>query len=86
MKTAAQAQDDYNQAVQAQTNNNLDQAITLYQKTISEAPSEPSYLYALGTAYQAKNDLDNAISLTKKHCLLHLIILIIKKSISPLKN
>ena len=62
MKTAALAQDDYNQAVQAQTDNKLDQAITLYQKAISEASSEPSYLYALGTAYQAKNDLDNAIS------------------------
>jgi len=66
MKTANQAQDDYNQAVQAQTSNNLDQAITLYQKAISEAPSEPSYVYALGTAYQAKNDLDNAISFYEK--------------------
>ncbi len=66
MKTAAQAQDDYNQAVQAQQNNNLDQAITLYQKAISEAPSESAYPYALGTAYQAKGDIDNAISSYEK--------------------
>ncbi len=66
MKTAAQAQNDYNQAVQAQTNNNLDQSITLYQKAIDEAPSEPAYAYALGTAYQAKGDLDNAISSYEK--------------------
>ena len=66
MKSAAQAQDDYNQAVKAQQGNNLDQAITLYQKAISEAPSESAYAYALGTAYQAKGDLDNAIASYQK--------------------
>ncbi len=66
MKTSAQAQDDYNQAVQAQQNNNLDQAITLYQKAISESPSESAYSYAIGTAYQAKGDIDNAISSYEK--------------------
>ncbi len=66
MKTAAAAQDDYNQAVQAQQNNKLDDAITLYQKAIAEAPNESAYPYALGTAYQAKNDMDNAIASYEK--------------------
>ena len=66
MKSAAQSQDDYNKAVQAQQNNNLDEAITLYQKAISESPSESAYPYAIGTAYQAKGDLDNAISSYQK--------------------
>lgn len=66
MKVATQAQEDYNKAVQAQTNNNLDNAISIYQKAISQVPSEPSYVYALGTAYQAKGDVDNAISSYEK--------------------
>lgn len=66
LKTEAVAQDDYNKAVQAQSNNDLDNAISLYLKAISEDPSEPSYAYALGTAYQAKNDIDNALSYYQK--------------------
>ena len=86
MKAVAQAQDAYNQGIQAQQNNNLDQAITLYQKAIAESPNESAYPYALGTAYQAKGDMDNAISSYEKRSLFRLKTLITKKSILPPNN
>ena len=60
---AAQAyQDGYN----AQQAGKFDEAIEKYTRAVSGAPTEASYYFALGTAYDNKGDLDNAIKTYEK--------------------
>ena len=66
VKQNKDAQDAFDQGVKAQQANQLDQAISSYQKAYQLVPNEPAYNYALGTAYQAKNDIDSALDWYKK--------------------
>jgi tetratricopeptide (TPR) repeat protein len=61
LRASKDAEDAYNQGVAAQQANNLDGAISSYEKAAQLAPQEPAYLYAIGTAYQAKGDIGSAI-------------------------
>ncbi len=66
LKVTKQAQDAYDQGVKSQQANKFDEAIASYQQAIQATPNEPAYSYALGTAYQAKGDMDNALTYYKK--------------------
>lgn len=56
----ADAQNAYTEAVNLQSAGKLDEAIASYQKAIGIV-KDPAYIYGLGTAYQAKNEIDKAI-------------------------
>ncbi len=56
------ATDAYNEAVKLQDAQKYDDAINQYLKAISASPNEASFYYSLGTCYQAKNDLTNALN------------------------
>ena len=51
----------YDEAVKLQTATKYDDAIPKYLEAITIAPKEDAYVYALGTCYQAKGDIANAI-------------------------
>ncbi|HEY9715180.1 MAG TPA: tetratricopeptide repeat protein, partial [Chroococcales cyanobacterium] len=61
VKQAAAASDAYNAGVKLQQEQKYDEAIAQYQTAIQADPKEPAYPYAIATAYQAKNDMDNAV-------------------------
>jgi len=60
---ARAAAEAYDAGVKAQTATpaNNDEAVAKYLVAIAKAPKEDAYVYALGTAYQAKGDLVNAV-------------------------
>jgi len=58
---SAEAQDAYMKALKLQESGSYALAIPLYQKAIQMQPNQDAFLYALGTAYQANNDLPNAL-------------------------
>ncbi len=66
IKNNQQAGEAYDQAVKLQQAQKYDEAAALYQKAASLVPKEPSYPYAVGTAYQGKGDYDNAMSWYQK--------------------
>jgi len=56
------ADDAFQQAVKLQQSKQYDAAIDQYQKAISIQPKNQDYVFSLGTAFQAKGDIENAIS------------------------
>ena len=60
VKLAKEADEAFNKALKLQEAKNFTEAIPLYKKAVDLMPKEPAYVYALGTCYQATNDLDNA--------------------------
>jgi tetratricopeptide (TPR) repeat protein len=60
-RKASDADAAYQSAIQSQQANNFVGAIEQYKKAIALISSEPSYWYSLGTAYQANNNIDEAI-------------------------
>ncbi len=60
VKLAKDADEAFNKALKLQESKSYDEAIAQYQKAAQLMPKEPAYVYALGTCFQAKNDLDNA--------------------------
>lgn len=65
-KQSADAQNAYNEAVNLQTAQKYDESIAKYLEAIKISPNEASYYGSLGTCYQAKGDLDNAIAMYEK--------------------
>ena len=61
-----QANDAYDAGVKLQQGGNLDGAIEKYNIAIAANPTESAFVYALGTAYQAKKDYPNAIKWYQK--------------------
>ena len=59
-KNGQAAQDAYDQAVKLQQATRYDEAIPLYEKAVQLSPKEAAYVFALGSVYQAKNDLTTA--------------------------
>jgi superkiller protein 3 len=64
--TAQAASDAFNEAVKLQGDNKLDEALAKYQEALKTTPNSDSVWYSMGTCYQAKNDLDNAINAYQK--------------------
>jgi len=60
------ASDAYDAGVKLQQATKYDEAIESYQKAVQIKPKEPAYLYAIGTAYQAKGDMAKAIEFYQK--------------------
>ncbi len=56
------ADESYQKGIQLQKDSKFDEAIAEYQKAMQAVPTEFAYPFAIGTAYQAKNDLENARS------------------------
>ncbi len=61
IKSARAAADAYDAGVKAQQASQYDQAISSYQTAIAASRQESAYYYAMGTAYQAKGDMTNAV-------------------------
>ncbi|MBI2809302.1 MAG: tetratricopeptide repeat protein [Candidatus Melainabacteria bacterium] len=61
-----QANDAYDAGVKLQTSGDVDGAIAKYNEAISANGTESAFVYALGTAYQAKKDFANAIKQYQK--------------------
>lgn len=59
-------QQAYQDGFEAQKAGNFDLAIQKYSDAVAGNPSEPAYIYALGTVYDNKGDLDNAIKSYEK--------------------
>ena len=66
IKTARDAADSFDKAIKLHQEQKFDEALPLYQKAVELMPKEAAYAYALGTCYQAKNDLDSAAEWYKK--------------------
>lgn len=60
LANAKVAEDAYQAGIKLQQETKYDDAITEYQKAANAVPSEYAYPFAIGTAYQAKGDLENA--------------------------
>ncbi len=60
IKNAKTAEDAYNQGMQLQKDTKYDDAIAQYLIAAQAMPKEFAYPFAIATAYQAKNDLENA--------------------------
>lgn len=60
VKTFAAAAEAYDQGVKLQQSSQFDAAIPLYEKAMQMNPKEAAYPFALGSVYQAKNDLTTA--------------------------
>lgn len=56
----------YNDALKLQQDGKLDEAIAKYQEALKGMPNEYAVWYALGTAYQNKQDFDHAIEAYEK--------------------
>ncbi len=69
-KQSADAQNAYNDAVNLQTAQKYDESIAKYLEAIKISPNEASYYGSLGTCYQAKGDIENAIAMYEKAKLL----------------
>jgi tetratricopeptide (TPR) repeat protein len=54
------AQNLYDQGVKAQEAKNFDQAIELYKQAMQKNPKEAAYPFAVGSVYQAKDDMATA--------------------------
>jgi protein O-GlcNAc transferase len=63
---ATAAGDAFNDAVKLQGENKLDEALAKYQEALQKNNSSDSVWYSMGTAYQAKGDIDNAIKSYEK--------------------
>lgn len=63
---AAGVQQAYQDGYAAQQAGKFDEAIAKYTEAMNGNPSEPAYPFALATAYDNKNDLDNAIKYYEK--------------------
>ncbi|MEZ4543394.1 MAG: tetratricopeptide repeat protein [Cyanobacteriota/Melainabacteria group bacterium] len=63
---AEAAADAYNKGVEFQKEKKYDEAITQFQIAAQAQPNEPTYPYAIGYLYQAKEDIDNAVVYFKK--------------------
>lgn len=61
LATEKDAADAYAAAVKMQQDKQYDQAIAKYQEAIAKNAKEVDYVYSLGTAYQAKDDYENAL-------------------------
>ncbi|HEY9784708.1 MAG TPA: tetratricopeptide repeat protein [Candidatus Obscuribacterales bacterium] len=66
VKQIAEVQAAYDAAIKLQQEGKYDEAIAKYQEAIKGAPNRADIIYALGTCYHNKNDLDNAIDTYKK--------------------
>lgn len=62
IKSSKQAQDEFDQGLKLQQSGDAKAAIAHYLKASQLRQSEPAYVYALATAYQASGDLDTAIT------------------------
>lgn len=65
-KSAQIAADAYNKAVAFQKEKKYDEAIEQFQIAAKAQPSEPNYPYGIGYLYQAKGDIDNAVTYFNK--------------------
>lgn len=63
---AAEAAEAYNKGVAFQKEQKYDEAIAQFQIAAKAQPQEPTYPYAIGYLYQAKNDIDDAITYFRK--------------------
>ncbi|MEZ4486738.1 MAG: tetratricopeptide repeat protein [Cyanobacteriota/Melainabacteria group bacterium] len=63
---AEAAADAYNKGVEFQKEKKYDEAIAQFQIAAQAQPNEPTYPYAIGYLYQAKEDIDNAVVYFKK--------------------
>jgi tetratricopeptide (TPR) repeat protein len=66
IQNAKIAEDSYNKGMQLQKDTKYDEAIQEYMKALTAMPKEFAYPFAIATAYQAKNDLDNAKTFYEK--------------------
>jgi len=60
IKNFTAAQEAYDQGVKLQQAGQHDEAISLYQKALQLNPKEAAFSFAIGSAYQAKNDMATA--------------------------
>lgn len=65
-QAAAQVSQAYNDALKLQQEGKLDEAIAKYLEALKGMPNEYAVWYALGTAYQNKQDWDKAIEAYEK--------------------
>lgn len=64
--TMKEAEDDYQKAVQLQKQKRLDEAAGLYQRAKALVPTNPDYVYALGTLFQERGEIDPATDCYKQ--------------------
>jgi tetratricopeptide (TPR) repeat protein len=60
------ADDAYTQAVKLQQAKQFDQALEQYNAALKIQPNNPDFNYGIGTCYQQKGDMDNAVAFYKK--------------------
>lgn len=60
-QVAEAANQAFNEAVQLQTDNKLDEAIAKYKEALQASPNSDSVHYSLGTAYQGKGEYESAL-------------------------
>lgn len=65
-KSAKETQEIFDRSLKAQQGGNYQEAINGYKQLTEMAPREASYWYALGTAYQAAQQIDDAIASYQK--------------------
>lgn len=58
--------DAFKQATALQNNKQYDQALAIYQKIVGMMPTNPDFIYALGTCLQAMDKYDDAIAQYQK--------------------
>lgn len=66
IKNIQSAQQAFDEGLKLQQAGNAADAISQYQQAVKSRPQEPAYWYALGTAFQATNDIDQALSSYRK--------------------
>ena len=60
-------EDLYDRAVDLYADDQLDEAIAMYQQALALDPQYTDAVHGLAMCYQAKGDLDTAIELTKRY-------------------
>jgi tetratricopeptide (TPR) repeat protein len=63
----SEAEEIYDQAIDAYADEKYDEAIELYKKALAIDPKYIDALHGMIMCYSAKGDLDTAIELTKQH-------------------